>query len=348
MLEMAGRQRASDQQTWRAAYTPPSRLVAPIPQASCPSERTVKGWLALPMSDTPPFVMPPALSPGSRIRVVAPSGPFDRALLLRGIGFLAQRYRVEFDQALLRPHRAFAGTDQRRLEELDAALRDPGVAAIVTARGGYGATRILPQVRVSTLRESPRWFVGFSDVTAMHVEAARLRIASMHAHNVTGLGRADGRARSAWVSALECPGSRRTFDALQRWVSGRADGPLFGGNLTMLFTCAAAGRLSIPPGAVLVIEDVTEHSYRIDRMLTALLTSGTLATVAAVIVGELTDCPAGQFGLEAQEVVRERLGSLGVPLVAGFPCGHGARNVPVPLGLPARVDADRGIVVFNP
>jgi muramoyltetrapeptide carboxypeptidase len=116
----------------------------------------------------------------------------------------------------------------------------------------------------------------------------------------------------------------------------------------MLFTCAAAGRLKLPDGAVLVIEDVTELSYRIDRMLTAILTSGALNRVAAVIVGEFTDCPPGPSGVGALDVVRERLSPMQVPLIAGFPCGHGLRNVPVPLGCPALVDADRGVVVFNP
>ena len=99
---------------------------------------------------------------------------------------------------------------------------------------------------------------------------------------------------------------------------------------------------------MLVIEDVTEQSYRIDRMLTALLSSGVLDRVSAIIVGDFTDCPSGRFGITAQDVVRERLGTLGVPMVAGLPCGHGPANVPLPLGCSARVDAARGVFGNQP
>jgi len=294
------------------------------------------------------FTIPPPLTPGSHIRVVAPSGPFDRTLVLRAIGFLSERYRVEFDWSLFDREGMFAGSDERRLDELSSALTSPKVAAIVMARGGYGLARILPRVDIAQLRESPRWFVGFSDATALHVEAARLRVASLHADNLTGLGRGNGPARSQWIAALEQPMARRTFTHLETWSRGQAVGPLVGGNLTLLFTCAAARRLVLPRGSILVVEDVTESSYRIDRMLTALLTSGALEPVAGVVVGELTDCPPGRFGVSAQEVMRERLAVLGVPVVAEFPCGHGLQNVPVPFGCNAAVDANRGTLVFNP
>ena len=195
------------------------------------------------------FIVPPALHAGSRVRVIAPSGPFDRTLVLRGIGFLAERYRVEFDWSLFDRQGMFAGTDQRRLDELNAALVDPGIAGVVAARGGYGLTRILPRANLALLRKRPRWLVGFSDATALHVEATRLGIVSLHAHNVTGLGRGDAVAREEWVAALEQPTARRTYPNLETWTSGEAQGPLVGGNLTLLFTCAAAGSKSWYPKA---------------------------------------------------------------------------------------------------
>lgn len=292
-------------------------------------------------------IVPRALVPGDRVRVVAPSGAFDRALFWRGLGFLAGRYRVEFDRSLFERHQGYAGADERRRAELAQALTDPGVAAVIAARGGYGLTRILPQLPLAALVTAPRWIVGFSDITALHVEAMRRGVASLHAANVTGLGRGDAVARAEFIAALEHPGARREVAGLTPWVGGCAAGPLVGGNLTLLFTCAAAGRLTLPPGVVLVLEDVTELSYRIDRMLTALLDAGVFERVAAIIVGELLDCPAGSFGVSAAEVVRERLARLGVPLVAGFPCGHGSDNLPLPLGRRVLVDATRGVVVLN-
>jgi muramoyltetrapeptide carboxypeptidase len=289
---------------------------------------------------------PEALRPGDRVRVVAPSGPFDRALFWRGVGWLGRRYRVELDRSVLARSGFLAGSDDRRAEELNQALRAPDVRAIVTARGGYGSLRIIDRLDLPALLAAPKWLVGFSDATTLHVALARLGIASMHAHNLCGLGRADARERANWLAALEDPGACRRIESLESWVPGQARGRLFGGNLTVLFTCAASGRLRVPDGAVLVLEDVTESAYRLDRMLTALISAGSFDRVAAVVVGELTDCPTGPHGVPPLAVLRERLARLGVPVLAGLACGHGRRNLPIPLGLPAGVEP--GVLTICP
>jgi muramoyltetrapeptide carboxypeptidase len=184
--------------------------------------------------------------------------------------------------------------------------------------------------------------VGFSDVTALHVEISRLGMASMHAHHVAGLGRADAHAREQWLEALEQPHIPRVFRGLRVLHSGSARGPLMGGNLSLLFTCAAAGRLRLPARCVLVIEEVSESSYRIDRMLSALRVSGALQDVSGVVVGELTDCSAGRYSVSAEAVFQERLADLAIPVVIGLPVGHGTVNHPLPLGFEATLDADAG------
>lgn len=257
------------------------------------------------------------------------------------MGFLSERYRVEVDRGCFVRHGFLAGTDERRRDELNAALADPDLSAIVAARGGYGFGRIAASIDLAALARHPKWLVGFSDITALHVEAARIGVASMHAHNAAGLGRGDAHARAAWIAALEAPETPRSFDDLELWYGGSAEGPLFGGNLTMLFTCAAAGRLSPPPGALWMLEDVTESAYRLDRMLTALIDGGAFDRAAGVIVGELTDCGPGIHGVPALDVLRERLGTLGVPVLAGLPMGHGRHNAPMPLGLGARIEGRR-------
>ncbi len=292
-------------------------------------------------------IVPEPLRPGDRVRVVAPSGPFDRTLLLLGAGWLRHRYRVELDWGMFERSGYLAGSDERRLAELTRALSQPGIRAVVAARGGYGLSRIAHRVDWAALRRSPRWLVGFSDVTVMHVEAARVGVASLHAHNMAALGYGDAHVRARWLEALEAPGARRRFENLEAWSSGRARGPLAGGNLAMLFTCAAAGRLYVPEGAVLAIEDVTESSYRLDRMLTALKVGGAFDCVAAVVVGGLTDCPAGPWRVDARDAVRSCLAELGVPVVAGLPFGHCRWNEPLPFGLSAEVDADAGTLVIG-
>lgn len=302
----------------------------------------------VPPSSEADFVIPPPLVPGDRVRIIAPSSPFDRTLALRGIGWLGERYRVEFGWGMFERSGFLAGTDERRLAELNHALCAPEVRAIVAVRGGYGLTRIAHLAAWSDFLRAPKWLVGFSDVTALHVEAQRLGVASLHAHNAAGLGRGDAHARARWLAALEAPRTPTRFAGLACWRAGAASGPLIGGNLTVLATAALAGRLVVPPGAVLALEDVTEASYRVDRMLSALMAGGYFDRVAAFVVGDFTDCSPLPHGVPVEHVLRERLCSLGVPVAAGLRFGHGKENEPLHLGAPVRLDASAGVLEIWP
>jgi muramoyltetrapeptide carboxypeptidase len=216
------------------------------------------------------------------------------------------------------------------------------VRAIVAARGGYGASRFAHTLDWHAFAERPRWIVGFSDITALHVEAARVGVASIHGPHLTALGRADARTRREFVRAIEEPGAPRTYDGLAAMGAGTHTGRLFGGNLALLQACAAAGRLLVPEGCVLLLEDVTEKPYRIDRMLATLEVGGFLERAGAVVLGDFTQCDPGLDGVTVEEVLAERLGRLGVPVVRGLPVGHELRNDPVVLGGWARVETRGG------
>ena len=294
------------------------------------------------------LLRPAAIGPGDRLRIIAPSGPFDRTLVLRGMGWLKQRYRIDWDPSMFERQGYLAGSDERRRAELDRALRAKDVAAIVAARGGYGLTRILHLCDFRALRERPKWIVGFSDITALHLEAARVGVASMHAHNAAGLGRGDAHGRERWLQALEHPEQPLCYERLIGLREGRARGVLIGGNLTLLSIAAASGRLRLPPCALLVLEDVGESSYRVDRMLSALLVSGAFDQLSGVILGDFTDCPPGRFGVRVEDVLAERLGALRIPIAAALPFGHGRRNDPLPLGVLAELDASQGTLTVGP
>jgi muramoyltetrapeptide carboxypeptidase len=287
------------------------------------------------------IVIPPPLRPGATVRIVAPASPFDRTLALCGIAFLGQRYRVEFDWRMFERDGFLAGSDARRRDELSRALEAPHVAAVIAARGGYGITRIANDVDFSALQRHPKWLVGFSDVTALHVEAQTVGVASWHAHHAAGLGRGDAHAREHWLAALEAPLTPRTLRG-RGHGSGRVRGPLWGGNLTVLFTCAVTGRLRLPEGAILALEDVTEASYRVDRMLSALRLGGHLRGVAGVAFGSFADCHAGPHGVEVEHVLARELAELGVPWVSGLPFGHDLPNEPLLLGAEAELDPGAG------
>ena len=294
------------------------------------------------------MIVPPPLREGELVAVVAPSSPFDVESYRAGEAWLRAHQRVVVRDDVLAAHGYLAGDDARRLAELREAIEDREVRAIVSARGGYGATRIVDAVDWSKLKKDPKWIVGFSDVTALHVEAARVGVAAMHASMLANLGRRSEADRTKWLDFLR--GSRRsTWRDLDVVVAGRARGVAFGGNLALLESCAAAGRLAVPKRAVLLLEDCTERPYRIDRMLTALRLGGHLDHVAAIVLGEFTECGPGKDGVTVDEVLVERLSSLGVPVVARAPFGHGDRNEPWRIGAEVEVDAsgDGGVVDFD-
>jgi muramoyltetrapeptide carboxypeptidase len=290
-------------------------------------------------------LIPPPVRPGSAVRVIAPSGPFDRTLFFRGLGWLSQHYRAIWSRGSFERLGYLAGDDQRRLEELNAALRDPSARAILAVRGGYGATRISHEADFSALQQNPKWLIGFSDITALHVEAQKIGLASLHGPNLSSLGRGDDETRQALRGFLEAPLERRTYPAPEILAHGRAQGPLIGGNLTLLLACAASGRLALPTGCILFFEEVGEAPYRIDRMLTSLLVSKRLDVVAGICVGDLTSDGTPTVLLD---MVRERFGKLGIPVLARLPIGHGRRNQPLPLGMPALLNDTPGALVVNP
>lgn len=286
--------------------------------------------------------LPEPLRPGDLVAVVAPSSPAPRGELLTGLGWLRQRYRVRARAGVLARDGYLAGSDSRRRDELAEALEDPEVRAIFCARGGYGVTRILDGLPWAAFERRPTWLVGFSDITALHLEAQRRGIVSLHAANVTGLGRATPYERSRVMGVLErgAGDDWRGLDVLHRGRGGDVAGPAVGGNLTMLATQAAAGRLALPSGAVLFLEDVTERPYRLDRALTSLRASGALAGVSAIVLGDFTECAPGPDGVTVEAVLAERTGDLGVPVLAGAPFGHGSRNMPIPLGFTASLSGE--------
>jgi muramoyltetrapeptide carboxypeptidase len=290
------------------------------------------------------FVFPPPLEPGDLISVVAPSSPFPRPQLLRGLAWLRDRYQIVARTSLLDRTGFLAGDDRARARALSEAMTLPGVKAVVVARGGYGATRIVQDLPWDELAQAPRWVVGFSDVTALHAELSARGVASVHAPNVTGLAACDPWTRACWLRALERPHAPVEWRDLTVVRAGIAEGPLVGGNLALVEAMAAAGRWRPPDGAILVLEDVSERPYRLDRMLTSLRLGGHFARIAGVLLGEFTQCEPGPDGVVAAEVLAERTRDLGVPVVAGAPFGHGARNDAFTLGARARIDGTHVVI----
>ena len=295
---------------------------------------------------------PPRLSPGDRVAVVAPSGPVPRERFEAGLAALGDRYRISFGEGLYARAGFLAGSDERRLAELSAALADPSIRAVLCARGGHGLTRLLPDLE-GVLRAAPKKpIVGFSDVTALHLACLRAGLRSIHAPVVAQLSLLDDPAAAVadLGARLESPEPPPAWTGLRVIAGGPpVTGVALGGNLELV--TRLLGTPWSPPfaGAVLFLEEVTERPYRLDRQLTQLHLAGALAAVAGVVVGELVGCddeggPGGP--IRGDDVVAERLSSLGVPVLAGAPFGHGAINRAFVHGGRVRLDARGGAVEF--
>ena len=303
---------------------------------------------------------PTPLDDGDRIAVVAPCGVVDPERLAAGVATLRHwGFEPVVGRHVLERHGHLAGTDHMRRADLQAAIDDPALRAIWVVRGGSGATRIVDDLDWRALREVPRWLVGFSDVTALHHAAWRhARVVTCHGHLA---GRLDQLAAhpdaAAHLQSLLTGGpvagpvpELAGHPSPRVLVPGRGTGPLLGGNLSVLCSGIGTRNQLDTSGAVLLLEDVNEPPYRVDRMLTQLRASGMLHDVAGVVLGTFIACdpPAGVASATIEDVVLDRLGDLGVPVLADLPVGHQPRHLALPHGATVTVDTAGGGLALEP
>jgi muramoyltetrapeptide carboxypeptidase len=281
------------------------------------------------------------LGPGARIALIAPSGPFDVEAFDKGVARLRRHYTVDYRPDITAKQGYLAGSDARRVQELQAALEDPHVEAIMAARGGYGSTRILPLLAAERVRLHAPLLVGFSDITALHALWAHAGVGSIHGSMVASLGTCSEEQFVRFRAALEGHFPAR-YAGLETITAGTAQGSLLGGNLAVL--SALLGTPAFPPleGAVLFLEDIAERPYRVDRMLTTWRSAGAFRGVRAVVLGAFTDGDPGPDGTSLSDVLRERLSDLGIPVASGLPAGHCADNAELPFGRSVTLDATAG------
>lgn len=294
---------------------------------------------------------PRRLSRGDRVAVVAPSGHIDAERLAGGVSVLESwGLEVVTGPHVLERTRHHAGTDDQRAADLQGAWCDPAVAAVLCARGGSGAARIVDRLDWHAMREAgPKVLVGFSDVTVLHEAVAHhLGLASlfgpMPASAVFAGPHPDAVTLDHLRRTLFEPQSVRVLShpATSCHVAGRASGVTVGGTLALLANTVGTPESRPASGAVAVLEDVAEPAYRLDSILTQLLRTGWFDGVAGIVLGSWAGCGDG-----ALETVVERLAGLGVPLVSGLPFGHGLPALTLPLGVDADLDAGAGTLTMR-
>lgn len=312
------------------------------------------------------LVRPPALRPGDTVGLITPatyvSDPDRLALVERTMKYFG--LKMKLGRYVGRRLGYLAGTDQERLEDLHGMFRDPEVKAVFAIRGGYGSARLLDRIDYGLLRSNPKVFLGYSDITALHLAIHKhaglvtfhgpIVLSEFTDYTQTFFRRALFEAKP--LGRLTNPPEKnqlRPEHPLRTVRPGRASGRLIGGNLSLI--CATLGTpFEIETrGRILFIEDVDEQPYALDRMLTQLRLAGKLQAAAAIIFGECSGCrprdyrPSFESTLSVGEVIDEILGKFDIPVLSGLTIGHTGDQLTLPLGVPATLDADRGELVIE-
>jgi muramoyltetrapeptide carboxypeptidase len=348
---------------------------------SAPTAATDRAPAAPPGSGGGParLIWPRPLAPGDTIAFVAPAGELDRERMALARFRLEERgYHVVQRDDLFAREGYLAGSDERRAEELMQAFRDPRVAAIFPGTGGYGVMRILDRLDYAFIRSHPKLVIGFSDITALHAALNRhAGLVTFHSPNpMYGLGSPDGlaplaqcwffralerRAAGPWViDAAETgtgapvvpEGHGEAADPPpappSAWGRGKARGRLAGGNLSLVAALEGTPYAVDMRDAILLLEDVHEAPYRIDRMLRQLELAGRLSQLRGAVLGQFTgrrdrddEPPEDDPRYTVEGVLRQYFGAAGIPVLFSFPVGHVRDNVTLPLGAMVEIDADR-------
>lgn len=291
---------------------------------------------------------PTPLKRGDLVRIMSPSGPVNKERLLFGISVLESwGLVVDVDPQSFLKKRYLAGTDDERRHALQRAIDDPKIKGVFFSRGGFGLSRIVSDLNFEKLHKSPKWFVGFSDITALLLSLFQQRIGgALHGPVVASFS-----SQSESLPALEkilfgkepTKASKMTGELFGS--KSDSSGPLWGGNLSIVVAELATGEVSVPEHSIVFLEDVGESDYRLDRLLTVFARAAKNANVEAVLFGTFNDC-AGSYVEESEmlEYINELAGELARRLdcavLTGLPFGHTAENMSLSLGATASVNGN--------
>jgi len=284
------------------------------------------------------MIIPPFLHKGDLIRIISPAGSIDSDLIKGSEDFL-----ISWGLQVLRGVNAsnqegrFAGNDKQRLNDLQEALDDPKCKAILCSRGGYGTIRLIDKINLDAFRKSPKWLIGYSDITMLHALLQMEGYASIHggmAKMLSGQLYPEPTGTNPepaillhdilWGSLPEYTTQKHPLNRL-----GEVSGTLTGGNLSILYSLRGTPYDHIPEGSILLIEDIGEKPYVIDRIMHNLKLGGILKRIAGLIVGQFTDYDEDpEFGMSVTEIISEAVSDYTYPVCFDFPSGHVERNLP--------------------
>ena len=295
------------------------------------------------------MIKPPALKSNATIGILSPSSWMNESDLKLAITVFEEKgYHLVLGKSVFLKNHTFAGTPEQRANDINNMFANPDIGAIICTRGGYGANRVLPLLNYDLIKANPKIFMGYSDVTAFLTSITQK----------TGLVTFHGPMLSSFKKGMV----DYNFDLIEKTLfgyesitiqsprelqcrvlkSGKAEGPLWGGNM-----CLLINRLGTPDqlntdGTILFIEDIGEYLYAIDRMMVHMKKAGMFDNIKGLIIGELVDMKDYDepFGKSTDEIVMDVCGDLEIPIISNFPCGHGVYHAIMPISIPVRLDSD--------
>ena len=288
-------------------------------------------------------IEPAFLRPGDKIAMVSPSYhiPMENvdtaAMVLQEWGFVPV-VGANVDSVYL-GH--YAGTPEERLSDLEWALRDTSIKAILCNRGGYGTIRLVNMLPERSISSNPKWIIGFSDITTLHGMAARSGVISIHGTMGSFLSKSKGADLSSILLRDILTGTIPEYEvpAHPLNIPGHAEGTLVGGNLCTFTPILGTGADATQgQDIILFIEEVGEDMSHIDRLINMLILNGVFDRCKGVVLGEFTDCEANLDYGSVEEMICSYLKDYNIPVLCGFPAGHGAVNLPLLMGAPVTMD----------
>lgn len=289
------------------------------------------------------MIIPPFLQSGDRIRIVSPAGKVQKDKVLPGIELLQDEgYEVLPGKHVFDRNFQYAGTDKQRAADLQEAINDPDTKAIICARGGYGTIRIIEYIDFTRLLRNPKWIVGFSDVSVLHMVLNKMGIASIHGA-MPSFFIDNKKPTRSFFSLMELLSSGRSkFELGSNYLNrkGSCSGELTGGNLSLIYSLQGTPWQLDTAGKILFIEDLSEYLYHLDRMMQNLRLSGQLKDLAGLVIGGFTDMKDNDspFGKSASEIIMEAVQGYNFPVYFDFPSGHIPKNLSLMLGSNYRLE----------
>lgn len=300
----------------------------------------------------PRVIVPPYLKRGNTIGITCPAGYISLEAIQPSILQITEwGFKVKIGSTVGKRDFSFGGTDEERLRDLQDMLDDPGVSAVMCARGGYGAVRIVDRLRFEKFELHPKWLIGFSDITVLHSHIySNQKVASIHSKMCNSFPddwkMADQLQRETILSIRDAlTGKPASFTVLPNTRNrfGKASGPLVGGNLKTLETLSGTKSDLDTKGAILFVEDTNEYLYSIDRMFRHLKRTGKLDHLSGIIIGGFKvkpDDPGEEFGRSLQDIVWDQVREYRYPLCFDFPVGHQRNNFALKCGVMHQLEVD--------